>query len=477
MMTELTELDARRLAGLYRASQASPVEVLEACLARISRLDGQLGAFAHIAAESARTEAAARTEELARGLDRGPLHGIPIGVKELFDVAGSPGDYGSEVLAGRVAATDAVLVSRLRRAGAVIVGTTRSHEFGWGITTQHATRGSTANPWDLQRIPGGSSGGSGAAVASGMIPVAVGSDTGGSVRIPSAFCGTLGIKPTLGRIPRTGGVALAPSFDTPGSLTRSVWDLWAMTAAMAGADPGDPIAAGRPGLEPAPRLATSLDGFRVGIAPALSEVPLVPAADSAFTETIATLEELGAEIVEVELPSATDFLDVFVPMQMAEAYHVHANGLGTWPTQEDAYGRDVAGRISAASRVDIATYLSATERRRELVRSFDDAFSMVDAVVSPVSAVAPARRDDPDSADHVDGPRPLREMVMAYTVPQNVTGLPTVAVPVAFDGDGLPIAVQVTGARWREDVATTVAGALHLAVGGDSPRFPEVPSN
>lgn len=476
-MSDLTRVDAHGLAALYRAGRADPVEVLEGCLERIAAIDGALGAFAHVATDSARAEARARAAELAAGVDRGPLHGIPVGIKELFDVAGCPGDYGSDVLAGRVPEIDAVLVSRLRRAGAVIVGTTRSHEFGWGITTQHATRDSTANPWDLERIPGGSSGGSGAAVASGMVPVAVGSDTGGSVRIPSTFCGTLGIKATLGRIPRTGGVALAPSFDTPGALTRSARDLWAMTAVMAGADPGDPIASGRPPLGAAPRFATSLDGTRVGVAPALNEPSPTPAVQHAFDMACEALAELGAVVVEVELPPASDFLDVFVPMQMAEAHNVHSVGLGTWPDREADYGRDVAGRIAAASEVDIGTYLSAAERRRGLVRAFDNVLTEVDIVISPVSAVAPSRRDDPENAEHPDGPQLLRTAVMSYTTPQNVTGLPTVAVPVGFDDDGLPVAVQLAAARWREDTAVGVAGALHLAVWPDGPRFPEDPSN
>lgn len=476
-MSDLTRLDAHGLAALYRAGRTDPVEALEACLERIAAIDGTLGAFSHVATESARAEARARAAELAAGVDRGPLHGIPVGIKELFDVAGCPGDYGSDVLAGRLPDTDAVLVSRLRRAGAVIVGTTRSHEFGWGITTQHATRDSTANPWDIERIPGGSSGGSGAAVASGMVPVAVGSDTGGSVRIPSAFCGTLGIKVTLGRIPRTGGVALAPSFDTPGALTRSVRDLWSMIAAMAGADAGDPIAAGRPRLGPAPEIVTSLDGLRVGVAPALSELTPTPDVQSAFESACDALAGQGALIVEVDLPAASDFLDVFVPMQMAEAHNVHAVGLATWPDKETDYGRDVAGRIAAASEVDIGTYLSATERRRGLVRAFDDVLTDVDVVISPVSAVAPSRREDPDSAEHPAGPQLLRKAVMSYTTPQNVTGLPTVAVPVSFDDDGLPVAVQLAAARWCEDTAVAVAGALHLAVWPDGPRFPNDPSN
>ncbi|MDE0668511.1 MAG: amidase, partial [bacterium] len=208
---DVSGLSIARLGELYAAGEAEPSEVLAATLERIERLDGALGAFSEVTAERAVAEATERTEELRRGESRGPLHGVPVAIKELFDVAGAVGDYGSDVLAGRVPDADAESVRRLREAGAVIVGVTRSHEFGWGITSQHATRPSPRNPWNLERVPGGSSGGSAAAVAAGMVPAAVASDTGGSVRIPATYCGTAGIKPTLGRISRAGGAALAPT--------------------------------------------------------------------------------------------------------------------------------------------------------------------------------------------------------------------------------------------------------------------------
>ena len=268
-------LSAARLGSLYAAGETDPSEVLAATLERIDRLDGALGAFAEVTAERATAEAAERTAELRRGESRGPLHGVPVAVKELFDVAGAVGDYGSEVLAGRVPDADAELVRRLRAAGAVIVGVTRSHELGWGITSQHARRSSPRNPWNLNRVPGGSSGGSAAAVAAGMVPAAVASDTGGSVRIPATFCGVAGIKPTLGRISRTGGLALAPTLDTPGVVAGRVEDLWPMLAAMSGPHPGDPAALADPlpvAVDPG-SFAAGLAGVRVGLAPCAAGAP------------------------------------------------------------------------------------------------------------------------------------------------------------------------------------------------------------
>jgi len=476
---DVSSFSAARLGSLYAAGETDPSEVLAATLERIDRLDGALGAFADVTAERATVEAAERTTELRRGETRGPLHGVPVGVKELFEVAGAVGDYGSEVLAGRVSSADAELVGRLRAAGAVIVGITRSHEFGWGITSQHATRSSPRNPWDLDRVPGGSSGGSAAAVATGMVPAAVASDTGGSVRIPAAFCGTAGIKPTLGRISRSGGVGLAPSLDTPGVVAGRVEDLWPLLAAMSGPHAGDPATLSEP-LPPAPDPASfgdGLAGVRVGIAPALAgPVPWGEGTTAGFDRTCEALRAAGAALVEVDLPAAEDMLAAFVPLQMAEAYDFHSRQLGLYPERAADYGSDVRGRLRMASEVTIGDYMASRRRRLEFIWTFDQAFESLDVLLTPISAVGPSTVEDPDSV-LVDGERrALREVVMGFTVPQNLTGLPTVAVPVGFDGDGLPVGVQFTAGRLREDTAIRVAGVVEHVLGTDAPTVPVTPN-
>ena len=472
-------LSIARLAALYAAGETDPSEVLAAALERIECLDGTLSAFACVTATQAVAEARARTTELRRGVSRGPLHGVPVGVKELFDVAGATGDHGSEVLAGRVPDADAELVRRLRAAGAVIVGVTRSHEFGWGITSQHATRPSPRNPWNTGRVPGGSSGGSAAAVASGMVPAAVASDTGGSVRIPATFCGVAGIKPTLGRISRAGGVALAPSLDTPGVVAGCVADLWPMLAAMSGPHAGDPATLTDP-LPPAPDPASfgdGLAGVRVGIAPALrGSVPWGEGTTAGFDRTCEVLRAAGATLTEVDLPAAEDMLAAFVPLQMAEAYDFHSRQLGLFPERADEYGADVRGRLQMASEVTLGEYLESWRRRREFIWAFDHAFESLDVLLTPISAVGPSTVDDPDAVVADGERRALREVVMGFTVPQNLTGLPTVAVPVGFDADGLPVGMQFTAGRRREDVAVRVAGAIEHALETDAPRVPVTPS-
>ena len=476
---DLPGLSIARLGALYAAGETDPTEVLSATLRRIERIDGALGAFAEVTAERATGEARERAAELRRGVSRGPLHGVPVAVKELFDVAGAIGDYGSEVLAGRVSGSDAELVARLRAAGAVIVGVTRSHEFGWGITSQHATRSSPRNPWNLARVPGGSSGGSAAAVASGMVPAAVASDTGGSVRIPATFCGVAGIKPTLGRISRAGGLALASTLDTPGVVAGGVEDLWPLMAAMSGPHAGDPATLGDP-LPPAPDPGSAGDGLagvRVGIAPALrGSVPWGEATTAGFDRTCEALRAAGADLIEVDLPSAEDVLAAFIPLQMAEAYDFHSRQLGLFPERADVYGADVRGRLEMASGVTMGEYLESRRRRLEFIWAFDRAFESLDALLTPISAVGPSTVEDPDSVV-VDGRRrALREVVMGFTVPQNLTGLPAVAVPVGFDADGMPVGMQFTAGRLREDVAVRVAGVVEHVLGAAAPRAPVTPN-
>lgn len=483
-MTELWRLTAGQLAQHFAAGTASPAEALDSVLGRIAAVDGHIGAFACVLEEQARAQAAELTEELAQGHRRGPLHGVPVAVKELFDVQGAPGNYGSEVLAGRIADADAECVRRLRRAGAVIVGTTRSHEFGWGITTQHQSRGGTRNPWDLNRVPGGSSGGSGAAVAAGMVPIAVGSDTGGSIRIPACFCGVAGLKPTFGRIGRTGGVALAPSFDTVGALGRSIGDAALLVEAMSGPDRHDPDCAEigyRTADRPLPSLTgvgavtagdegkiqpllTSLTGVRVATAAGLIDIGLDNGIAAVYGQALDSLKRLGAELVEIDLPAAEAIFEAFRPLQMAEAHHVHRS-MGLFPDRADRYGPDVRSRLEAAANVSIDDYLTAQRERRRIAASFDHRLQSVDALISPISAVGPSRIDRPDEAV-LNGQRvPLRDAVMRFTVPQNMTGLPAGIVRAGFDPDGLPVGVQLTAGRGREGTVVAIAAALQAELG------------
>jgi len=441
---------------------------LQTTLERIERFDGELGAFTEVLTESAEA-VAARTDELAAGAHpdgaTAPLWGLPIGIKELFEIGGGQASYGSEVLAGRQAAHDSTVVARLRAAGAIIVGSTRSHEFGWGITTQNAARGSTRNPWDLGRVPGGSSGGSAAAVSAGLVALATGTDTGGSIRIPAAFCGVLGLKTTVGRVSRVGMAPLAPSFDTPGFLARSIDLLGAALAATVGPDAGDPATIGRPPLElaGAPLGAASGTTLRFAVPAALLPAGPDDRWRAALDAIVEGLRAIGGEQVEVDAPDAADLLAVFAPMQMAEALHVHEDVLGTFPAEADRYGADVRGRLEQARTVDVRRYLEAGGAANALRTAMLQIFAFAPVLVTPVGSCGPSTTGDPDEVVLGGRTVPLRTAVMPSTVLQNLCGLPSLTVPVGTDVDGLPVGIQLTGAPWSEAHLLSVGAALEAA--------------
>jgi aspartyl-tRNA(Asn)/glutamyl-tRNA(Gln) amidotransferase subunit A len=419
----------------------SATDIVASTLERIERLDPRIGAFVDVLAERAEAEA-----RLLDSRPAGPLRGVPIAVKELFDVAGGDNSYGSHVRRGRRAERDATIVERLSAAGAIVVGLTRSHEFGWGITTQHRDRGSTRNPWNLDRVPGGSSGGSAAAVAAGLVPLAVGSDTGGSIRIPAAFCGVLGLKTTPGRITRHGGVALAPTFDTPGFLARSVDLLDAALTAVAGADGGDPVTFEAPPFSTPQHEAP----FRFAVPAQLQPARLSAARSTALDRITAALRDVGGTQVDADPPDAQQLYEIFVPHQMAEAHFVHSQLLGLWPSHRDEYGADVASRLQAAERVTVQDYVAAVLARRAARAQFLRVFDGVDVLVNVIGATSPSTVGDPDHVVIGDDRISLRDTVMPSTVPQNVAGLPSLTMPVGTDDDGMPIGVQVCGPPWSE---------------------------
>ena len=467
----LWKLTVDELRTGYGRKDFSPVDVVEELIERIASLDPELGAFRQVLAESARREAAHMTDELVGGSSRGPLHGIPVAIKELFDVEGAVGCYGSQVFADRIGTRDAAAVQGLREAGAIVIGVTRSHEFGWGITTQHPHLGGTRNPWNTGRVPGGSSGGSAAALAAGMVPLALGTDTGGSVRIPAAFCGVVGLKPTFGTISRRGVVPLASSLDHVGPMARSVTDLVMALEVLAGFDPGDPATKRRP-LPPLSNISAGrLDGIRVGRAPSLHLTPLVPDYEEAFNLALSVAEEAGAEIVEITIPLAEGIRPAFTTIQMAEAHHTHSVTLGTFPSRSAEYGPDVRGRLEAAAGLGIGEYLEAQTEARRIRHRFAQVFDEVDVVLTPISAGPPSLVTDPDEVVHLGTSIPFRELVMDYTVPQDIAGLPACAIRAGFDSDGLPIGVQVTAGAHREDLALLLSSALDQRLNPD-PRWP-----
>jgi aspartyl-tRNA(Asn)/glutamyl-tRNA(Gln) amidotransferase subunit A len=471
-VSELFDLPAARLLEGYRERRFSPVEVVRALAERIEELNASLGAFTTLCLERALDEARAIERQYARGEPAGPLAGVPLGVKDLFDSEGVRTTYGSPMFADHVPGADAEAVRRARAAGAILIGKTQTHEFAWGITSVNHLMGSSRNPWNTELMSGGSSGGSAVGLAARLVPVALGSDTGGSIRVPSGFCGTVGLKPTYGRVSAAGVFPLARSLDHPGPMARTPTDAALLLGAIAGLDSRDPATENVPVGDLEGELGAGLSGTRVGLCPDLRLVPLAPDVDAAFASAVAAVEGLGAELVEVELPGADRFYETFGVVQRAEALFSHVQA-GLFPARRDEYGPDVLGRLELATTVELADYLAASAERQRLRAAFDRVFDRVDVLLTPLNAGPPLPIGE-ERTVHLGREIEFRELVMSYTVPQDLTGLPACAVRVGFDERGIPVGAQLTGPRWGEASVLRAAHALFEGTPEVQDRWPEV---
>jgi aspartyl-tRNA(Asn)/glutamyl-tRNA(Gln) amidotransferase subunit A len=443
---DIVGLGARQLLEAFRARRLSPVEVFDAHAARIADVDGELGAFRALCLERAADEAGRAERAYRDGGRPRPLEGLPFAAKDIFDTADVPTGYGSAMFADHVPAADAAAVDCLRAAGAILVGKTTTHEFAWGITSVNPQVGTPRNPVDHRRVAGGSSGGSAAALASHQVPFALGSDTGGSVRIPSSFCGTAGLKPTFQAIPRDGVWPLAASLDHVGAMARTVGDLAPWLIELYGL-----------------RSATPVASARLGVCPNLHLVALAPDVHAVFDGAVATLGEIAAGVSEVAFPGADRIHPTFTTIQGAEAVISHRRA-GLFPARAAEYGDDVRGRLEGASSIALEQYADATATRLTLERPCAALFEQVDLVLTPITAVAPSLIDDPDEVDYFGGRIPLRDAVLPYTVPQDLFGLPACAVPAGRDAAGLPVGVQLWGPRGSDGLVLEVAAALESAL-------------
>jgi aspartyl-tRNA(Asn)/glutamyl-tRNA(Gln) amidotransferase subunit A len=466
----LTSLSARELRNAYTARELSPVEVVDACAEQIDRLDETLCAFNALSLERARAEAQKVEQAFQKQEAVGRLAGIPFAVKDLFDTEAVVTTYGSPMFATHVPAQDAETVRRARAEGALLVGKTQTHEFAWGITSVNTLMRTSKNPWALERISGGSSGGSAVALAALQVPLALGSDTGGSIRVPSAFCGTVGLKPTYGRISLAGAWPLAHSLDHPGPMARTPEDVALFLEAIAGYDANDPSTRDVPVGDY--NMARGLDGLRIGICVDLHQVP--PAADYAreFDHAIATLSSLGAELSEVPLPEARGVYETFGATQRAEALFTHQEA-GLYPSRAAEYGPDVRARLEQASSEGISDYLHAAQARERLRAGFARAFREVDMLFTPVAAGPPPLIGE-ETVSHLGESIEFRRLVMSYTVPQDLAGLPACVIRAGFDDLGIPVGAQFTGPPWSEPRILAAAQAYWRETAEVQQRHPEI---
>jgi len=453
--TDLCFADLIGLAARIRSREVSPVEVTRTVLGRIAALDGRLHSFITVLPERA-LEAATRAEaEITAGHYRGPLHGIPIGVKDLCATRGVRTTCASVVLANWVPDHDAAVVERLEAAGAVILGKLNLTEFALG--GYHPDLPIPCNPWDLGRHAGGSSSGSGVAVAAGLCFGAIGTDTGGSIRVPSAWNGVVGLKPTYGRVSRYGVFPLGMSLDHIGPMTRRVADAAAMFEALAGCDPRDPTSLRAPVPHCTGALAGGVRGLRLGIDAAYLESGCQPGVVAAVMEVLDVLRARGAEVVGVTLPPVDAALDAWIPICAAEALVAHA---ATYPARAAQYGTMFRTFLELGAGLKATDYAAAHVRRLDFAGALQEVFEHADVLVCPgaFSAAPPADIVDPNAPF-------THEMTpfMRYSAPFNFSGSPTLSVPCGFAPDGLPYGVQFVGRHLDEATLCRVGHAYEQA--------------
>lgn len=468
MSRDLVYFSALELGTLLRKREASAVEIAETVLERIQSLDPKVHAYITIMADEALSAARRCDAELAAGEDRGPLHGIPVAVKDLYDTAGTRTTSGSQILADRVPDRDATSVARLRNAGAVIVGKTNLNEFACGVTSTNAHYGDVLNPWDLSRTPGGSSGGSAAAVAAGLCTMATGTDTGGSIRIPAALCGIVGFKPSFGRISCHGIMPLSWEQDHPGPMARTVRDAALMLSAMAGWDAADPVTAKVPVPDYAGALEGGVNGWRIGLDRQYALQGISGEVRVAFEQALETLVTLGAEVVDVQVPGLEDGISAGLVIWNAEATAVHEEWLLARP--ED-YDPRVGPRLGNGFSVTGIEYARAQRARRQLVRNLQLLFEDVDLLATPMCAIgAPPQ----GAVQVVVGGQEFDVLpaLTRYSRVFNLTGLPAISVPCGYTGEGLPIGLQLVGPSFGESAVLRAAHAFEQAVASPRQRPP-----
>jgi len=467
------ELGVRELAARVRSGELSAIEVLEAYAGQIAIEEPEVHAFISLDLEAARERAAAVDALVASGADPGPLAGVPIGVKDNIAARGAPTTAGSRMLADWEPPYDATVVERLVAAGAVIVGKTNLDEFAMGSSTEHSAFGPTRNPHDLERVPGGSSGGSAAAVAGRFVAAALGSDTGGSIRQPAALCGVVGMKPTYGAVSRYGLIAFASSLDQIGPLGVTVDDVAVMFEVIAGHDPRDATSASRAPLQLTPALERGVEGLRVGVVRELAE-PAAPAVGRALEEAARVLERAGARIQSVSIPEVSSSLAAYYVIAPAEASSNLARfdgvryGLRVEAPTTDAlmvatrragFGDEVKRRImlgtyALSAGYRDALYVQAQRVRTWLASAFARAYESFDVLLAPTSPTTAFRLGE-RSADPI---AMYRSDVC--TVPSNLVGHPALSVPFGADDELLPIGIQVLAPAWGEDRLVAVGAVL-----------------
>ncbi len=455
-MSDLAFLGLADAAELIRSRKLSPVELTQALLARIEKLDPRFHAFIKVTPDIALGDAKAAEAELASGKCRGPLHGVPFALKDIIDYAGLPTTAHSRVLIDNVAKTDAVVTERLKVAGGIMMGKLATHEFAIGGPSFDLPWPPAVNPWGGRHLPGGSSSGSGVALASGLVPAALGTDTGGSVRNPASMCAIVGLKPTYGLVSRRGVIPLSFSLDHVGPMTRNVRDNALLLQILAGHDPLDPGSVKVDLPDYTATLNRGIKGLRVGLVRHFydGDVTADPEQIAALDKAAKTLRQLGADVREVRLASASEYETCCRIILASEAYAIHRTWLRDQPQNYGELGRQ---RLLAGAAFTAADYIDALRMRTRLTAQTLDVFKTIDVALTSSSLDPPCVLDDTETVSRIY-PRQSRQ-------PFNVTGQPALAMCAGFTKTGLPLSLQLIGRPFEEATVYQVAHAYEVAAG------------
>ena len=466
MTDQLVYEPISRLSRLLESREVSPVELVGQFLERIERLNPTLNAYITVMAEGAKQAARASENDLKDGRNRGLLHGIPLSIKDMFATRGVRTTAGSKILSAWVPDFDAAAVRRLQDAGAILLGKTNMHEFAYGVTNDNPHYGPARNPWDAKRVPGGSSGGSGVAVAAGMCAASLGSDSGGSIRIPSACCGTVGLKPTYGRVSRYGAIPLSWTLDHVGPIARSVEDAAILLQVVSGPDVRDPTASESPVPDYRKELHKGIAEMRIGVPENYFFEHVDPEIERAVRSGILELEKLGAKLVPVRILHLELCSAMEAHITLAEATSYHEPYLRK---RAEEYGDRVRVNLEAGRYLLATDYVKSQRARMLLLEGFREIFRQVDVLVTPTLPAFPPEIGQVyvksgDLQEHVV------DAMLRFNIPFNLTGLPAISVPCGFSASHLPVGLQVAGKAFDEATVLRVAQAYQSATTWSQPR-------
>jgi aspartyl-tRNA(Asn)/glutamyl-tRNA(Gln) amidotransferase subunit A len=450
---ELLQLGITEALARVRARQLSPVELTRAYLERIDRLNPRLNVYLTVMAEEALAAAAVAEQQVMKGEAPGLLHGIPVAVKDNCDVAGVRTTAGTKFLRDNVATADSEVAGRLRRAGAIILGKTHLHEWAIGATTRNPHFGPCRNPWDPRRIPGGSSGGSGAALAADMALATVGTDTGGSVRIPAALNGVSGIRPTVGRVSIRGVVPVSWTFDTVGPMARRAEDVAHLLQVLAGYDAAEPTSANEPVPDYFATLRSGVTALRIGLCTGHFQTEPAPSVTQAVRNAARTLQDLGGRVEEVELAGAEDVIDRMSELILTDAAAYHQQRRAERPQD---FGQDVMTRLNRGAAVTGTQYALARQTRREWQRKVEEVFTRYDILLAPTCGVAAPIIEQSEGVE-------TTRLLTRFTYPFNFARVPVLSIPCGFTEERMPVGLQVAARHWNESLVLRVAWAYQQA--------------